>query len=487
MGSRFKGVRHRPNYNARHYRFLLFGMQNPFSNDPRYIAQLQRVEHQISSNQLQMAAQGLNVLVKTHAKDPRLYLLGATLAQSANNQDAALKSARRAQTLAPMWPVSTIYLAELLAQVGQSEEALQLAVKALELATEQATADRGITEFLRKAAAIAQRYGAHEIAEKWLRRAVQANPDDAQAQHQLARTLIAQGDTDQGIHILETLLTQQPGNPALILNHLRACIAGHQPAKAQADAIALLELDPDNPLYAFYHELSCGKTPKAQPAALVTDLFDTQAATYDALMVGQLHYKAPQTVAALIHGWYPDDAADILDLGCGTGLLGAALGPHKGVMVGVDLSHQMVAQAVRRRVYDKFHTVNLLDALRETPADQYHVISALDAFIYVGDLSTAIPNALRILLPGGHLVFTCEQAAATDADYALPATYRYTHQRGYVEKLLQKAGFEGIELQDMELHRGAGQPVQGFLVVARKPLVAKPKVVRKRTPKATIA
>lgn len=459
-------------------------MSTHFSNDPRYVAQLQRVEHQIAHQQLQAAAQGLNVLVKSNANDPRIYLLGARLAQTSGNRESALKSARRALGLAPQWPVSAIYLAELLAELGQTEEALQLAAQALAHDAAASAADQSNIDLFRKASAVAQRLNAHELAEKWLRQGLLAKPDDADAMHQLARTLVAKGDTGEGIRVLENLLTQHPGNTALTLNHLRACLTAQQFDKALADSATLLQADPGNALYQFYHELASGSTPKAQPAALITDLFDSQAASFDALMVGQLQYKVPQTVAALVRQWHPDADADILDLGCGTGLLGAALGPNKGVVVGVDLSHQMVAQAARRQVYDKFHMVDVLDALRETPSDQYHVLTALDVFIYIGDISSAILNAYRILLPGGHLVFTCEQLLGdSGADYALPATYRYTHQRAYVQKLLIKAGFEGVDLQDLVLHQDAGGPVQGFMVVASKPLVAKPKVVRKRTPK----
>lgn len=455
-------------------------MTKPFLNDSRHIEQLKHVEHQIASKQLQRAAQKLNTLVKVHPNDPRIYLLGAMLAQSTGNQQAALKSARRAHSLAPQWPVSSIYLAELLADAGQIPEALQLATDTIAHHATAATPDD--VELLRKAAALAQRANAHTLAEQWLRLALQTVPDNPTLRHLLAHSLVATGNAHEGAAMLEDLLTQQPAHPVLRLNHLRACLAAGQRDKAQADAQALLALDANNHLAQFYFELASGKTPATQPAALITELFDEQAASYDALMVGQLHYRLPQDVAALIHQWYPNHDADILDLGCGTGLLGAALGPNKGVIVGVELSHKMVAQAIRRQVYDKFHTVNLLDALRETPAEQYHVIAALDVFIYVGDLHAVFADAQRILVPGGRLVFTCEQGTHTDADYALPDTYRYTHQRSYVQKLLKKAGFQNVALHDTQLHEAAGKTVPGFLVVAHKPEAIKTRTTRRRTP-----
>ena len=49
----------------------------------------------------------------------------------------------------------------------------------------------------------------------------------------------------------------------------------------------------------------------------------------------------------------------------------------------------------RHGVYSRFHHVNILDALRDTPADHYEVITCLDALVYVGDLAPVIPNVLR--------------------------------------------------------------------------------------------
>ena len=91
----------------------------------------------------------------------------------------------------------------------------------------------------------------------------------------------------------------------------------------------------------------------------------------------------------------PDRRFNVLDLGCGTGLLGVYLGRLHGHLIGVDLSEKMIEQAARHGVYSRFHHVNILDALRDTPADHYEVITCLDALVYVGDLAPVIPNVLR--------------------------------------------------------------------------------------------
>ena len=176
----------------------------------------------------------------------------------------------------------------------------------------------------------------------------------------------------------------------------------------------------------------------------------------------------PQDVAQWILDWYPDKKVDVLDLGCGTGLLGASLGPLKGVIVGVDLSTKMIEKAAQRGVYAQFNQVNVLDALQATPESHYDVITALDVLIYVGDLSTVIPNAHRILTPSGRFVFSCEAAPQKVKTFALQATQRFVHQQDHVNKLLKAAGFGQIQMETRALRLEAGEPVQGFVVTAQK-------------------
>ena len=158
----------------------------------------------------------------------------------------------------------------------------------------------------------------------------------------------------------------------------------------------------------------------------------------------------------------------LLDLGCGTGLLGVCLGRLDGFLIGVDISTKMIEQAARHEVYDRFHTVNMLDALRETPASVYEVIAALDVFIYTGDLKGTVPNAHRILMPSGDLYFSCELAPEDGPDYVLQPSGRYAHKRSYVLAMCKEAGFEDVRVEDLVIRQEAGEPVNGILVTAHK-------------------
>lgn len=452
-----------------------------YSNDKQFIAKLKSIELLIKQNQLQDAVLQLNLLGKTAPHDPRLFLLGAQLADVSGNADGVLQAARKAQQLAPQWSTASLYLATVLAGRGEAEEAMSMAALAVQQTDVPTTQPTHAVELLAQAADIALRLNLSDQALLWLRQAEKISPDDFGVRYKIARAMSASGDALKAIGIFTDLLLQQPSNPALLSARMQASLSAQQTESAIRDGEALMALQPESALHPYYLAIARGETPKTQPAEVVASLFDSYATQYDRLWVVQLHYQLPRDVAQMIHQWHPDREEDVLDLGCGTGLLGACLGPINGLLVGVDLSVEMLKLASRHHVYDSFRHVNLTDALTATPNDQYHIIAALDVLGYVGDLEPVIANAYRILLPGGRFIFSCECGVEGGADYSLQPTYRYQHQRPYLERLLVEAGFEEINIEERVLRFDSDQPVQGFLVTARKQALAVKKVVRRVT------
>jgi predicted TPR repeat methyltransferase len=254
-----------------------------------------------------------------------------------------------------------------------------------------------------------------------------------------------------------------------LVGRVQTALAKGDLALALKDCEALLALHPNDEEVHFYLELARGNTPTRLPAKMVRSMYDGFAELFDQHVVAQLKYKLPRDVARLISARYPDLKLNVLDLGCGTGLLGACLGRIQGGMIGVDVSPGMIQQALRHNVYDRFHNVDLLEALDATPPDLYDVITALDVFIYVGDLTLAIPDAFKVLRNGGQFIFSCETALETETDLVLRSTQRYAHKASHVEALCRSAGFGEVSLEPMPLRYENHEPVQGFLVIASKP------------------
>ena len=80
----------------------------------------------------------------------------------------------------------------------------------------------------------------------------------------------------------------------------------------------------------------------------------------------------------------------ILDLGCGTGLAGAAFRPLAARLDGVDLSPAMIEKA---RAQDTSMTISIvadLETALSAPGPAYDLILAADTLVYLGDLSQRV-------------------------------------------------------------------------------------------------
>lgn len=415
----------------------------------------------IAKGELREAAKVLNKAQKQLPNDPRVFMVAGWMAEKSGNIDGAFQALRKSVALAPDWGPGLLELALLLARQNQFHEAVETAEKVARL-------EPGNLQVLAGVIDIAHRAGHTEMAIRHLRRGLDLVPGDVQLRRLLARDLGSQGEHAESIALWSALIAENPSDTESLLGRVQVLLAAGTPARAIADTTALLTLAPGNSVYAYYNALAHGQTPAHQPVELNRHLFDGMAEVYDQHMVRGLRYQLPKQVAEKIAGLYPEKKLNVLDLGCGTGLLGVCLGRLDGFLIGVDISTKMIEQAIRHNVYDRFHTVNLHDALHETPDAIYNVITALDVFIYAGDLSEAIPNAYRILVSGGHLVFSCETAPEDGPDLVLRDSSRYAHKRSHIEALCRAAGFVRVDVEATTLRHEAGQPVEGFVVTAYK-------------------
>ena len=427
-----------------------------------FTRRLQKIGQMITAGDLPKAASELNAALKQQPTDPRVFLQGARLAEASRNPKGAEELARRAVSLNPYWVVSVTELALLLARLGRAPEALEQARKAVAL-------EPNNPDVLGRVADLAQQAGDYPLAVEWLERLCAQRPGDNALRNQLARALRAQGDNERALTVYGEMLAVNALDREALLARTQIFWAQGKLEEAAQDCEQLISREPDVPTFQFWNELAHGRTPVTMPAEIVNALFDGNAASYAQLRTQAMDYQLPTVMAELIRAKQPGNDFNLLDLGCGTGLLGLFVGKLSGAMVGVDLSLPMIEQAAKHQLYDRFHSVNLLDALAATPDALYHVIAACDAFAYVGDLSQAIPNALRVLRPDGHLVFSCETAARGEPEYLVRPSLRYAHKRTSIESLCKKAGFDKVEVANTVLFTDNGKPVKGFTVVAHKP------------------
>src|SRR5256714_13145273 len=140
----------------------------------------------------------------------------------------------------------------------------------------------------------------------------------------------------------------------------------------------------------------------------VRTLFDQYAPRFDRALE-DLNYSAP----ALLRDAVTKQGTrfgTMLDLGCGTGLAGAAFRPHVDWLIGVDLSPNMIEQARKKGLYDRLATGDIAHYLAEQRADNatFHLVIAADVFAYVADFAEACHAVADVLAPQGLFGFTVE-------------------------------------------------------------------------------
>jgi predicted TPR repeat methyltransferase len=429
-------------------------------SDP-FTRRLQKIGQLISAGDLPSAAAELNLAVKEQAEDPRIYLLGMRLNEAKGEPERALQDARKAVSMNPMWVVSVTELSALLSRMGQHEEAVTQAKKA-------AAIEPNNIDMLTRVVDIAHAALKFDVALGWLRRLAELRPANAHYQSLIALDLRYTNEPEQALAVYNELLAANPYDLVALLGRAQVSHDQGDAATARADCETLVTINPTSTHFQFWHDLVHGVTPATLPIDMVREIHDGEATHYDTLKVTHGGYQLPRVMGALIKARFPTLEANVLDLGCGTGLLGASLGRLNGALVGVDVSIKMIERAAPRGVYDKFHTVNLLDALAATPDALYHVISACDVFPYVGDLTQAVPNAFRIVRPDGYFVFSCERAEESEADLLLRPSMRFAHKQSAVEALCKSAGFDEVDVLEAPLFAGTTGPLMGYIVLAHK-------------------
>jgi predicted TPR repeat methyltransferase len=287
----------------------------------------------------------------------------------------------------------------------------------------------------------------HELArpdeaEASYRKALQIRPDYSDAHANLAHTLSSLGRTNEAL----------------------ACYQRQ------------IELDPEAVSAQHHIAALTGKNTERAPDRYIENLFDSYADKFDTHLQQELEYEAPAKLAALVERRLAPVAEkwNILDLGCGTGLVGSAMAPFAQRLVGVDLSEKMLKKANARNIYQRLERSDLLVMMRSEEASSYDVIVAADVFIYLGKIDEIVGEIKRLLRPGGVFAFSIETldppsneeaSRSSEQEYRLKETGRYSQSISYLARLASANDFLSQEMVAVQIRMEKGKPVKGHLVL----------------------
>ncbi len=425
------------------------------------LARLRAIEADIRAGKLEEAAAALKVLGPSAPLDPRIHITGAMLARAAGSPEREIASLRAALALEPRQPRIHIAVAKALAREERHAEAVAAANRAVELDPEDIA-------MLEIAVAIATAAGDDATSMRHLRSAHALRPADRRIGLALAAGLTRQGQYAEAEGHWRGALAEDAGDPFALM-WLGVCLV-ELDRKDEARAV-LEHADrqlPGNETLQFFLAIARGATPSTQPGWIAQAIFDRHADRFDVNLVGQLKYRVPRRVAEILLARDAGRSVSVLDLGCGTGLLGVYLGRVEGPFVGVDLSARMIDRARRHGIYTELRQGDLQEALQRTAPDSFDYVTANDVFVYVGDISAVIPAAFKAVRRGGAFIFSCETADESEAALVLRPSRRYAHSRTSVEALCRAAGFARCAVEPLELRLEANVPVAGFIAVAEK-------------------
>lgn len=314
------------------------------------------------------------------------------------------------------------------------------------------------------------------LAAQFFQRAIAVNPLHINAIASLMQTLVDMQLTPDAMTLGEESLVrlQAQALPPASYNIVRSLLAqayryaNNLPAAA-ACYRAILATDPADNVTA--HLLAAAEGDVSQDFAgdFAKASFDALAEGFDHRLVDQLKYRAPGVLAAAL--WElradKDGFAAVLDLGCGTGLIGAALVQHFAIqnLVGVDLSPNMLREAEKRGLYGALICDDVVSAMSKRD-DRFDLIMAADVLVYVGALEKIFAQVSRRLNAGGMFVFTVEASAT--ADLELESTGHYRHGKAYIARLAEAQGFEIARLTEDVIRTELNQDIAGLYVYLTK-------------------
>ena len=237
-----------------------------------------------------------------------------------------------------------------------------------------------------------------------------------------------------------------------------------------------LRLAPGDTVIAHHIAAITGSNTECAPEQYVEKVFDEYAEEFDAHLQKVLRYEAPERLVALVTGnaTPPPEKWNVLDLGCGTGLVGLAIAPFARHLVGVDLSSKMLEKAQARQLYHRLERLDLLTMMRSEAASSYDVIILADVFIYIGKVDEIIGEIKRLLSPGGVVAFSIETLDASlhegpsrsvQLDYQLRDTGRYAQSVAYMDRLASAFGFTIKAMVGTPIRVEGGKPVNGYLAL----------------------
>ena len=172
--------------------------------------------------------------------------------------------------------------------------------------------------------------------------------------------------------------------------------------------------------------------------------FEYRAASYDRLeWVNDKNF-----LKHIIKFIKPKQSDIILDVGCGTGVISSELKKHSDIVIGTDISLQMLDFSKYKHgevVYfqDDITHSKLLD-------NTFTIIVARNVFHHIGDMNKALKECMRLLKPGGKMYIIEGVPPMNEAEEFFTEVFKLKEPRNVltfdsIELMLLRNGFRNVK------------------------------------------
>jgi predicted TPR repeat methyltransferase len=303
-------------------------------------------------------------------------------------------------------------------------------------------------------------------------RAILLKPDYADAHNNLGNVWKMLGERDQARACFERALLLASDRADTHYNVGVLCSEAGDREGAAGHFQRCLSLDPADPWGAGMLLAQMGLTavPPRTSQAQLLNIYDVRSRFWDQ----ESTYFGHTIVAEGLRKQAGTAKLDILDIGCGTGLVGVQVRSLANRLDGVDVSPAMLKKARAKNLYDRLAQGDLVSFLSEHKV-RYDAVLGAATLIHFGNLQPLFQAAAICLRDQGLFVFTVFSGGTEDADFAVAANGNlarsgcYTHSAAYVERLARENGFSMLELKSViHEHDQDNNPIAGLLAVLRR-------------------
>ncbi len=422
---------------------LKLAVENPTEARPYYYLGRRELSEQNYGEALKYLQKADSLL-----SDAEIKVLLAETYLMLQNKNESLQIFYQAWQLNPHNASAALHIADLETEKENYAEAEKFYKKTLELDNNNLQAHANYANMLCK------RKRTLEALEEY-RAAVRISPETPELSYNLAIILKTLEEYEQALSLMFNAFYLAPQCQDWSLNLAETIILFYDKAPEKARKIAenWYEKMPENLVAKHLWAVINGQNPENE-SEYNRLLFDSFAETYENTLCN-IHYAVIDKIAEIA----TDVRGNILDLGCGTGLLAQKLKTTHNNFVGVDLSAEMLQKARAKNVYQKLEQADIVNYLQQHKGE-FQMVMAADVLCYFGDLAKII-NELAL----AQVIFSVETDLQTES-HKIQATGRYKHNPLYVENLLKQAGYKHIKTYNLVLRQENGKDVDGMIFEA---------------------